>query len=394
MQKKLTNKSLSLFIANDNGMINTKENKMFIEKFISEVIPKNEQNKYITDKGGLSQEGLTRVKNAIFYKAYNDVSLMNQLSESLDNNIKNITNTLLSIAPKISNLKIDIENGTAYNIDYSKDIAEAVNIYSNLKETNQNIEMYLSQKSLFDDENTALIKDLVAILSSNNRSSKKLTSFFNSLLDDIKSLGNPNQISLFEEKETFNKVDMLEAALRRFDDANKDNQINIFDTEPKTSTENIKHIKTKEKEVKTQNYTGTQSFKGGKIVTNSDVVDMSRKLKSVTEIKRGISKTFKVSVSEKTNKFTKRSSLGIYKVVPEVIMTKYNNELGTIVHELGHHLDKKYSFNNINPKLIKDMIDKMENDFKKHYKPNELKGEAVAEFFKILHDRYSNSTRI
>ena len=86
--EKLSNDILNLFYANEDGNINTRENKSFIEKFIGEVIPKNEQNKYITDKGNLSQEGLTRVRNAIFYKAYEDIYLMNKLAESLDNNTK------------------------------------------------------------------------------------------------------------------------------------------------------------------------------------------------------------------------------------------------------------------------------------------------------------------
>ena len=237
--EKLSNDILNLFYANEDGNINTRENKSFIEKFIGEVIPKNEQNKYITDKGNLSQEGLTRVRNAIFYKAYEDIYLMNKLAESLDNNTKNITNALLSIAPKVVDIKTSIEQGNLYDIEYSKDITEAANIYMELKESNENIDLYLQQESLFDDENTSLIKDVVAIFNTNNRSAKKLALVFNKLLDSVESLGNPNQINMFGETETYNKTDVLEATLRRLED--EDNaQVTLFQTRREESTGDTK----------------------------------------------------------------------------------------------------------------------------------------------------------
>ena len=134
----------------------------------------------------------------------------------------------MNIAPSIVNIKTNIKNGVTYDLDYSKDIAEAVNIFSSLKETGEDIEMYLKQESMFDNENTALIKEIVAIVNGNRRSAKKLTSFFNFLLDDIEALGNPNQVSMFGEIETFNKSNVFESALRRYDDANQEQQVTLF----------------------------------------------------------------------------------------------------------------------------------------------------------------------
>ncbi|MDD3174566.1 MAG: hypothetical protein PHF63_13060, partial [Herbinix sp.] len=387
--EKLSINTLSLFMSNDNGIINTTENKNFIGKFIGEVVPKNEHNKYMTDRGELSQEGLARVKNAIFYKAYNDVNLMNKLSESLDNNTKNVTNALLGIAPKIVDIKNSIEKGELYNIDYSNDIAEAANEYIGLKETGKDVELYLQQESIFDNENTALIKDIIAIFNTNNRSVKKAMMVFNKLLDSVESLGNPNQINLFGEVETYNKVDVLEATLRRLED--EDNaQITLFQAKREESSGDIKEDKRKQTEKitdtathsKEQNFTGEQSFKGSNAPTNSAVVDMNRPLVGVANIKNEIRKLFNISISDKTNKFNKRKALGFYKVMPEVIRTKYDNQLGVITHELGHHFDKQYDFNTKDTKLIQDMINKMDENFKKAYKPSELKGEAVAEFLR------------
>jgi hypothetical protein len=105
---------------------------------------------------------------------------------------------------------------------------------------------------------------------------------------------------------------------------------------------------------------------------------MSRPLKKPTDIKKEITKMFRVPTT--TRKFNKRKTIGFYNPFSEVIRTKYENDIGTVMHELGHHLDKKYSFSKINPKLIQDMINKLDDDFRNAYKEHELAGEVVAEF--------------
>lgn len=110
--------------------------------------------------------------------------------------------------------------------------------------------------------------------------------------------------------------------------------------------------------------------------------DMSRPLLDVDKIKRKASKLFNVTISDKTERFRKSNALGYYKPFPEVIRTKYHSQLGVIMHELGHHLDKKYEFSKINPAIIQAMIDKMDDGFRKAYKEYKLPGEAVAEFLR------------
>lgn len=372
---KLTNESLTLFIANDNGIINTTENKGFIGRFISEVIPKNEQNKYITDKGELSQEGLARVRNAIFYKAYGDINLMNKLAENLDNNAKNITNTMLAVAPKVVDIKVNISKGNLHNVDYSSSIAQAANEYMALKESGKDIELYLQQESLFDNEDTALIKDITAIFNTNNRSVKRMSTIFNKLFDSVENLGNPNQINMFGETETPDRVSVLEETLRRLE--NEDNaQVTLFQSGREESSESSRSDSGEQG--KTKGYKGGQSFTGA---TTASLVDMSRKLKKPTEIRKDITKKFNVPTS--TKKFNRsKKYLGYYKVMPEVIRLKYDNDIGVVMHELGHHLDKKYGFNGLNKQSITDMINKMNPAFKKNYQANELPGEAIAEFLR------------
>ena len=71
---------------------------------------------------------------------------------------------------------------------------------------------------------------------------------------------------------------------------------------------------------------------------------------------------------------------GIYKVNAETIRTKISNDLPTISHELGHHLDKKYNLRSLSS--IDDLIANCDQDFLNMYKPGERSGEAVAEFIR------------
>ena len=48
-----------------------------------------------------------------------------------------------------------------------------------------------------------------------------MTAVFNKLFDTVENLGNPNQINILNETETYNKADVLEATLRRLE--NEDN---------------------------------------------------------------------------------------------------------------------------------------------------------------------------
>ncbi len=58
-----------------------------------------------TENGQFSSDAIRRVQNAIFAKAYGDDHLLNQLSESNDNNIRNIINAMLKAAPTVAKNK-------------------------------------------------------------------------------------------------------------------------------------------------------------------------------------------------------------------------------------------------------------------------------------------------
>ena len=70
------------------GDILTVANRDFVNKFLREIVNPAEKGKYVDKNGAISQEGVTRIKNAIFAKAYGNTLAIEKLAESTDNNVK------------------------------------------------------------------------------------------------------------------------------------------------------------------------------------------------------------------------------------------------------------------------------------------------------------------
>ena len=96
---------------------------------------------------------------------------------------------------------------------------------------------------------------------------------------------------------------------------------------------------------------------------------------SLSELIKDISDSFGVTV--KSGKVMIRDASGIYKETPEVIRTRKSNKLPTIIHELGHHINKKYGIEK--SAHIKEAEPLLNIDVSK-YSAAELPGEMAAEF--------------
>lgn len=115
---------------------------------------------------------------------------------------------------------------------------------------------------------------------------------------------------------------------------------------------------------------------------NSDV--------NIAQIVKDIRKKFGIPIS--TGKVTDRSASGIYKEQAESIRTRIANNLPTISHELGHHLDKKYNLKGMSS--VKILRKAVSQDFLERYPSKERNGEAVAEFVRIYLRNYKAAERL
>ena len=102
----------------------------------------------------------------------------------------------------------------------------------------------------------------------------------------------------------------------------------------------------------------------------------SVKLPNISEVIKDIHDSFGITI--KTGKITSKKTAGIYKVIPEVIRTRTTNDLPVVIHELGHHLNKKYHLENSTHLNEVDKI--IDSDFLDNYSKKEKPGEKAAEF--------------
>lgn len=97
---------------------------------------------------------------------------------------------------------------------------------------------------------------------------------------------------------------------------------------------------------------------------------------SLSQIVNQIRERFNIPVS--SGKVTDREASGIYKTQAEAIRTRISNNLPTISHELGHHLNKQYNLSGL--ESIAEVKDIVSEDFLNKYRTDEINGELVAEF--------------
>ena len=184
------------------GDILTVANRDFVNKFLREVVNPSDMGNYSDKNGTISQAGVTRIKNAIFAKAYGNTLAIEKLAESTDNNVKNITNALLAVAPRMAQMKSDIENGKLHPLDITEDIGAAIIKLSFLRENGDTVQGYLQQTTLFGEELSDISKDILNIFDTYKRSAKKLTFIFNNYIDKVELLGDPNQGNYFRPRYT------------------------------------------------------------------------------------------------------------------------------------------------------------------------------------------------
>jgi hypothetical protein len=198
---RLSANALSQFEENDTGDLLTAANRSFVQSALGEMATPNEMNALIDGDGNVSQAGLQRIKNALFAKAYGDNYLLARLSESLDNNVKNITNALLSVAPRMAQMKDSIARGDLYQLDITPSIADAVKKLSALRDEGKPVSVYLQEQSMFGDELSGEAKTLLEFFDANKQRPRKIMELLNKYVDMVYKAGDPKQSTLFAVKQ-------------------------------------------------------------------------------------------------------------------------------------------------------------------------------------------------
>ncbi len=207
---------LSRFIPNDRGLIVSRENQPFIRRFMEEIVGPNELSRYFTREGGISQEGINRVRNALFAAAYGDSASLEKLAESPDDLTRNVTGALTITAPRAASINQRIGKGELHDLSLGQNIADAAQILQGLRESGQPVDKYLAQQKLFTQDDP-LTADLLKFFDAFKLSRVKIAEVLNRYYDLVEALGSPKQKGLLGPTEIPKPQDALQTAIERME---------------------------------------------------------------------------------------------------------------------------------------------------------------------------------
>ena len=241
--KRLDENLLALFTPSDDGDLLTAGNQKFIQGFLKS-IGDTEAAQYMTTEGKPTQALVTRIKAAIFSKAYNDDRLLEMMADQTKPDLQNMLNALGAAAPKfieaqavsrgdIQDVSSSIIDGMEQALDkrVANAIIDAANTIVAAKRNDQDIAEFVQQQGLFGDLGEG-VPELAVFLSKNSRSAKKMSLLFKAMADFAeKQAIDQLNMGLFGEPEPVSIKDAINYAVSVINDNYGDHAtMSMFDS--------------------------------------------------------------------------------------------------------------------------------------------------------------------
>jgi hypothetical protein len=196
--EKLDTGLLSLFNPDETGNLATATNRDFVRAFIDRAIAPGERGRYIDRKGFLSQECVRRIQYALIARAYGTESAIERLAESVEDNVRRISNVLLRKSAQFATLKVLITDGARHDYDLSGHLSRAMQKLSHLRDTGQGVADYLKQDDLYGDGLTTIERRILEIFEQYKLSGRTLEDILQEFLDAVERHGHPSQVRLLD----------------------------------------------------------------------------------------------------------------------------------------------------------------------------------------------------
>ncbi|MFC6628579.1 hypothetical protein [Acinetobacter beijerinckii] len=241
--RRLDENLLSLFTPGEDGDLITASNQKFIQGFLKS-LGETEAAQYIGTDGKPTQALVTRMKAAIFSKAYNDDRLLEMMADQTKPDLQNMLNALGAAAPKfieaqsvsrgdVQDVSSSIVDGIEQALDkrVTNAIIDAANTILAAKQNDQDIVEFVKQQGLFGDLGEG-VPELAVFLSKNSRSAKKMSLLFKAMAEFAeKEAIDGKNMGLFGEPEPVNIKDAINYAVKVIEDNYGDNaNLSMFDS--------------------------------------------------------------------------------------------------------------------------------------------------------------------
>ena len=354
---KMTGDLLNLYTPTVSGKINTRENASFLARFLETIIPASDRASYLQADGTLSQNGLARVQNALFEKAYGNTALTAALSESTDESTKSVIRALTNVAARVATVSQEIQDGKVFDLNIASDLAQAAERYMAIKKQGLDVSDYLAQFKMPGYEaETETAASFMRMFDQNKRSAAKITNAINAVLDQVESYGNPNQTSMLGENTAPDLNTVVESVIGGKDFA--EDTINA----PIQASYGVPGV------------TGTaRSDATGPVV--SPIVTAQKLAKAL-----GVGMTLGTRKMDTGSTKIPKAVRGYYEQNAKYIAVRSNeaSSYAVTMHEAGHAIADKIGLTG-----TQEMVDRLNPVFAKNYNAQQLPGEAFAEFVSL-----------
>lgn len=205
---KIIANDLQSYVPNDNDDLTTAANRDFVTGILRRIVGKADMNAYTDKDGNANEDGISRVKRALFALAYGDSSLVAKMAESTDDETRNVSKALINNAPKIAAMRLSMKRGNLRDYPVIDALNNAVKRFTALKQEGKPVDIYLQEMSMFSEyEDSEETREILKALNEFRRSSKKINAYLSRIVDRIRQTGDPNEEQLIEsEPKTLDEI--------------------------------------------------------------------------------------------------------------------------------------------------------------------------------------------
>ncbi|WP_180174997.1 PLxRFG domain-containing protein [Acinetobacter sp. YH01022] len=187
------------------GEIDSAQNRNFVKSYVNGIASSNERGSLLGADGVLTQKGLRRIQASLVARAYGDQTLISDLFESSDSNIKAIGGVLMDVSGFWANMLEMVDQGViSKDVDITANLLEAVNLIKKARREGRSVFDLMNQSDIFSGEIDQVTQDFLRIFYSGDkltraRSREKVATALKYYIDN--ALSTKSGVNLFGEND-------------------------------------------------------------------------------------------------------------------------------------------------------------------------------------------------
>ncbi len=147
------------------GDINNHTNRDFVRAFIASVGGADAVGDMTTSDGLISATGIKRIEGALVAKAYGDQSILTDLTENPDDDLKSLGNVLRDIAGRWSVMTEAARGGAiASSVDITKNLTDAVSLIRKARQQGKRLSELVNQNDMFSGGINPVTEQLLRLM--------------------------------------------------------------------------------------------------------------------------------------------------------------------------------------------------------------------------------------